>query len=123
LYRVIYEAVEDVKAALSGLLKPAIDEEVSGSAEVREVFTVPRAGTIAGCYMTGGSINRNSMVRVLRDNVVVYQGEVGSLRRFKDDVREVQSGFECGIGVANFNDVKAGDVIEAYILVETARTL
>jgi len=73
--------------------------------------------------MTGGSINRNSMVRVLRDNVVVYQGEVGSLRRFKDDVREVQSGFECGIGVANFNDVKAGDVIEAYILVETARTL
>lgn len=123
LYRVIYEAVEDVKAALSGLLKPAIDEEVSGSAEVREIFTVPRAGTIAGCYLASGSISRNSMVRVLRDSVIIYEGQVGSLRRFKDDVREVQSGFECGIGVENFNDVKVGDVIEAYVLVETARTL
>ena len=123
LYRVIYEAVEDVKAALSGLLKPAIDEEVSGSAEVREIFTVPRAGTIAGCYLASGSISRNSMVRVLRDSVIIYEGQVGSLRRFKDDVREVQSGFECGIGVENFNDVKVGDVIESYILVETARTL
>ena len=122
-YRVIYEAVEDVKAALSGLLTPEIDEQIVGSAEVRETFQVPRVGIIAGCYISNGRMTRSAMVRVLRDNVVVYEGRVGSLRRFKDDVREVQSGFECGIGLENFNDTKLGDVIEAYEQVETARTL
>lgn len=122
-YRVIYEAVEDVRAALSGLLTPEIDEQIVGSAEVRETFQVPRVGIIAGCYISTGTMTRSAMVRVLRDNVVVYEGRVGSLRRFKDDVREVQSGFECGIGLENFNDTKLGDVIEAYEQVETARTL
>ena len=123
LYRVIYEAVEDVRAAVSGLLQPAIEERVTGSAEVRETFNVPRLGTVAGCYVSSGNISRSAPVRVLRDNVVVYEGQIGSLRRFRDDVREVQSGFECGIGVENFGDVKVGDVIETYELIETARTL
>ena len=122
-YRVIYEAVEDIKAALAGLLTPDIDEQIVGSAEVRETFQVPRVGIIAGCYISDGRMTRSAMVRVLRDNVVVYEGRIGSLRRFKDDVREVQSGFECGIGLENFNDTKLGDVIEAYEQVETARTL
>ncbi|MDA0747587.1 MAG: translation initiation factor IF-2, partial [bacterium] len=123
LYRVIYEAVEDVKAALSGLLAPAVDEKITGSAAVREVFQVPRAGMVAGSMVSTGSINRNAHVRLLRDNVVVYEGRIASLRRFKDDVRDVQSGFECGIGLENFNDVKVGDVMETFELVETARTL
>ena len=122
-YRVIYEAVEDIKAALSGLLTPDIDEQIVGSAEVRETFQVPRVGIIAGCFISNGRMTRSALVRVLRDNVVVYEGRIGSLRRFKDDVREVQSGFECGIGLENFNDTKLGDVIEAYEQVETARTL
>jgi translation initiation factor IF-2 len=123
LYRVIYEVVEDVKAALSGLLQPAIDERITGSAQVRETFQVPRIGMVAGCAVVSGTITRNAKVRVLRDNVVIYESSIESLRRFKDDVREVQTGFECGIGVANFNDVKVGDLLEAYELVETARTL
>ncbi len=123
LYRVIYEAVEDVKAALSGMLAPDVNERIAGSAEVRETFQVSRIGTIAGCYVSEGSINRNALVRVLRDNVVIYEGQLDSLKRFKDDVREVQAGFECGLAVENFNDIKIGDVIEAYELVETARTL
>lgn len=123
LYRVIYEAVEDVKAALSGLLAPRVDEQVLGSAEVRETFSVPRVGTVAGCYVTEGSVTRAALARVVRESVVVYEGNIESLRRFKDDVREVNAGFECGIGISNFNDVKVGDVIEAYELVETSRTL
>jgi translation initiation factor IF-2 len=123
LYRVIYEVIEDVKAALSGLLAPQVDEQTVGTVEVREVFHVPHVGTIAGCYVTSGTIHRNSLVRVLRDSVVVYEGEVGSLRRFKDDVREVASGFECGVGIENFNDVKVGDSLEVYEVVETARTV
>jgi translation initiation factor IF-2 len=123
LYRVIYEVVEDVKAALSGLLKPAVEEQIVGTAEVRETFQVSSVGTIAGCYIAEGMINRNSLIRVLRDNVVINEGQIDSLRRFKDDVREVQAEFECGIAVENFNDIKVGDVIEAYKLVETARTL
>lgn len=123
LYRVIYEAVEDIKAALSGLLAPRVDEQVLGSAEVRETFSVPRVGTVAGCYVTEGSVTRAALARVVRESVVVYEGNIESLRRFKDDVREVNAGFECGIGISNFNDVKVGDVIEAYELVETSRTL
>ena len=123
LYRVIYEVVEDIHAALSGLLAPKIEESVQGEAQVRELFQVPRVGTIAGCLVSQGLILRTTSARVLRDGVVIYEGRIGSLRRFKDDVREVQNGFECGIGIENFNDVKVGDVIETYELVETSRTI
>ena len=123
LYRVIYEVVEDIRAALSGLLAPKIEENVQGEAQVRELFQVPRVGTIAGCLVSQGLIHRTTNARVLRDGVIVYEGRIGSLRRFKDDVREVQNGFECGIGIENFNDVKVGDVIETYERVETSRTI
>ena len=123
LYRVIYDAIDDVKAALSGMLKPEERESIVGEAEVRQTFRVPRLGVIAGCYMTRGTIRRNSQVRLIRDGVVVYEGRVGSLRRFKDDVAEVREGFECGIGLENFQDVKEGDVIEAFEVEEVARQI
>lgn len=123
LYRVIYEVVEDIRAALSGLLAPKIEENVQGEAQVRELFQVPSAGIIAGCLVSQGLIHRTTNARVLRDGVIIYEGRIGSLRRFKDDVREVQNGFECGIGIENFNDIKVGDVIETYELVETTRTI
>ncbi|HZN43300.1 MAG TPA: translation initiation factor IF-2 [Actinomycetota bacterium] len=123
LYRVIYDAIDDVKAALSGMLKPEERESILGEAEVRQTFRVPRLGVIAGCYVTRGTIRRNSQVRLVRDGVVVYEGRVGSLRRFKDDVGEVREGFECGIGLENFQDVKEGDVIEAFEVEEVARQI
>ncbi len=123
LYRVIYDAIDDVKAALSGMLKPEERESILGEAEVRQTFRVPKLGVIAGCYLTRGSIRRNSQVRLIRDGVVVYEGRVGSLRRFKDDVAEVREGFECGIGLENFQDVKEGDVIEAFEVEEVARQI
>jgi translation initiation factor IF-2 len=123
LYRVIYDAIDDVKAALSGMLKPEERESILGEAEVRQTFRVPRLGVIAGCYVTRGNIRRNSQVRLVRDGVVVYEGRVGSLRRFKDDVSEVREGFECGIGLENFQDVKEGDVIEAFEVEEVARQI
>ena len=123
LYRVIYEVVEDIRAALSGLLAPKIEENVQGEAQVRELFHVPRIGTIAGCLVSQGLIHRTTSARVLRDGTVIYEGRIGSLRRFKDDVREVQNGFECGISIENFNDVKVGDVIETYERVEISRTI
>jgi translation initiation factor IF-2 len=123
IYRVIYEAVEDIRAALSGLLAPKVDEQILGEAQVRELFHVPRAGTIAGCLISSGQIMRSSIVHVVRDGVIVYDGQLSSLRRFKDDVSEVQNGFECGMSVENFNDIKVGDVIEAYQLVETSRSI
>ena len=122
-YRVIYEAVEDVRAALSGMLRPTLEEKVVATVEVREIFRVPRAGTIAGSFVTEGLILRSSQVRLVRDGVVIYDGRVGSLRRFKEDVREVQSGFECGVSIENFNDIKVSDVIEAYEVIEISRTL
>jgi len=124
LYTIIYDALNDIKAAMEGLLEPTLKERVLGRAEVRQVFTVSKAGTIAGSYVVDGTITRASAgVRVIRDNVVVYQGRLGSLRRFKDDVREVQQGYECGIGVENFSDIKAGDVIEAYAIDKIAAKL
>jgi len=114
LYTIIYQLLDEFKQAMIGKLQPEFKENALGSAEVRETFRVPRAGTIAGCYITDGKITRNSRVRLVRDSVIVFEGKVGSLRRFKDDVAEVQQGFECGIGIANFNDVKIGDVIEAF---------
>jgi translation initiation factor IF-2 len=123
LYRIIYEAVNDVRAALEGLLRPEEREVVSGEAEVRQLFRVPRIGVVAGCYVRSGTVTRQGRVRVVRDGVEIYDGTVASLRRFKDDVREVREGFECGIGIENFNDLKVGDVIENYRTEEIARTL
>ena len=120
-YRVIYEMVEDVENALKGMLAPEFEEIVLGQAEVRATFRVPRAGTVAGCYVTDGQITRNSKVRLLREGVVVYDGTLSSLKRFKDDVREVNQGYECGMGLDNFQDVKEGDVIEAYEMREIPR--
>jgi translation initiation factor IF-2 len=123
LYRVIYDAIDDIRSALSGMLAPEQQEAELGAAEVRALFRVPKMGVIAGCYVTRGTIVRNSRARVVRDGVVAYDGRIGSLRRFKDDVREVSDGFECGIGIENFNDLKEGDVIEAYEVREVAREL
>ena len=115
LYTIIYDAIADIKAAMEGLLEPTLKERVLGRVEVRQVFMIPKVGAVAGAYVIDGTISRSSVgVRVIRDNVVVYQGKLGSLRRFKDDVREVQQGYECGLSVENFNDVKSGDIIEAY---------
>jgi translation initiation factor IF-2 len=124
LYNVIYEAIEDVKKALEGLLEPTLKEKVLGRAEVRQLFPVSRLGTIAGCYVTDGLISRGcDGIRVLRDNIVVYEGKLSTLRRFKDDVKEVQSGYECGIMVENFNDIKIGDTLENYIIEKIAAKL
>jgi translation initiation factor IF-2 len=122
-YSIIYEAEEDIKKALEGLLSPDVSEQFAGQAEVRDTFRVPKIGMIAGCYITQGKIHRNNRVRLLRDGTVVYEGTIGSLRRFKDDAREVKEGFECGIGIENFNDIKVGDIIEAFELIEVARKL
>ena len=122
MYEVIYNVLEDVNAALVGLLKPEFEEIVTGEAEVREVFGVPRVGKVAGCYVQHGAITRGSKVRFLREGTVIWNGSISSLKRFKDDVREVQSGYECGIGLENYQDLKAGDVIETYEDREVART-
>jgi translation initiation factor IF-2 len=124
IYTIIYDALADIKAAMEGLLEPTLKERALGRAEVRQVFTIPKVGVIAGCYVLDGSISRASTgVRVVRDNIIVYEGKLGSLRRFKDDVREVQQGYECGIGVENFNDLKPGDVIEAFVIDKVAAKL
>ena len=122
-YRIIYEAVEEVRAAMEGLLTPEKKEVILGEAEVRQIFKIAKVGTVAGCFVRSGVIPRTAKVRVIRDGVEVYDGGLASLKRFKDDVREVREGFECGIGIENFNDVKVGDVIEAYKIEEVARSL
>ncbi|HDH14963.1 MAG TPA: translation initiation factor IF-2, partial [Gammaproteobacteria bacterium] len=122
-YKVIYDAVDQVKAAIEGMLSPEIKETITGLAEVRDVFMVSKVGAIAGCMVIEGSIKRNNPVRVLRDNVVIFEGKLDSLRRFKEDVNEVKSGLECGIGVKNYNDIKVGDQIEVFEVIETKRTL
>jgi translation initiation factor IF-2 len=123
LHRVIYDAINDIRGALEGMLAPEEQVVELGSAEVRALFRVPRVGTIAGCYVTRGNIVRGARARLVREGVIVYEGRVDSLRRFKDDVREVAEGFECGIGLENFNDVKEGDVIETFEVREVARSL
>jgi len=122
-YQIIYEVSDEVRKAMTGLLPPTVTEVFLGRAEVRATFSVPRIGTIAGCYVVEGLIRRGGMARLLRDGVQIYEGKVSSLKRFKDDAREVASGFECGIGIEGFNDVKLGDVIEAYVREERAATL
>jgi translation initiation factor IF-2 len=128
LYSIIYNAINEVKDAMEGLLAPTIEEVILGNAEVLQVFKIPKVGNIAGCRVTEGQIKRNSRVRVIRDGIVVYGGdksigELSSLRREKDDVNEVKSGYECGIGIRNFNDIKPGDIIEAYEEREIKRKL
>jgi translation initiation factor IF-2 len=122
-YSVIYELIDEVKSAMTGMLAPEFKEQIVGLAEVRDVFRSPKLGAIAGCMVVDGTVKRNNPIRVLRDNVVIYEGELESLRRYKDDVAEVKSGTECGIGVKNYNDVKVGDQIEVYERVQVKRTL
>lgn len=122
-YSIVYELIDDMKKAMSGMLTPDVVEKVQGRAEVRNTFTVPKIGMIAGCFVSDGKINRSSQARLIRDGKIVYEGKIGSLKRFKDDAREVATGFECGIGIENFNDIKVGDVIEAFTKEEVARSL
>jgi translation initiation factor IF-2 len=123
LYNVIYDAINEVRAALEGLLSPVLSEEVVGTAEVRDTFKVPKLGTVAGCYVLDGKISRSNKIRLIRDGIVTFEGNIGSLKRFKDDVREVDSGYECGLNIENFNDVKVGATIEAYKIIETKKKL
>jgi translation initiation factor IF-2 len=122
-YNIIYEAVDEVKAALGGMLKPEQKESMIGTVEIREVFRISKVGSIAGCYVQDGMIKRNSRVRVLRNNVIIHTGELDSLKRFKDDVKEVKNNFECGLSLKNYNDIEVGDILEVYEMVEVARTL
>jgi translation initiation factor IF-2 len=122
-YNVIYDAVDDIKKAMEGMLAPDIKEEVIGNVEVRETFKVPKAGMIAGCHVTNGKVKRNSMVHIIRDGIQIYTGKVSSLKRFKEDAREVEAGYECGIGIENFNDLKVGDQFEVFETREIAKTL
>ena len=123
LYSIIYDAIEEVKAAMEGMLSPEIKEEILGTAEVLETYHITKVGTVAGCIVKEGKIKRSSKVRLIRDGIVIYSGDLGSLKRFKDDVKEVATGFECGLNIANYNDVKVGDLVEAYEEVEVKKTL
>jgi translation initiation factor IF-2 len=121
MYAVIYDLLDDVKQAMLGMLEPTLRESVQGQAEVRQPFKIPKIGMIAGSYVTDGKVTRNAEVRLLRDNVVIFTGKVGSLRRFKEDTAEVKQGYECGIGIANYNDIKEGDVIEFFVTEKIAQ--
>lgn len=123
LYSIIYKAIEEIKAAMEGMLSPDIEEKILGSAEIRETFNISKVGTIAGCYVLDGTIKRSSKIRVIRDGIVVHTGTLGSLKRFKDDVKEVKNNYECGLNIEKYNDIKEGDIIEAYEEVEVARKL
>lgn len=123
LYSVIYEAIEEVRSAMEGMLSPELKEEITGSAEVLETFRISKVGTVAGCMVTEGKLFRSNKVRIIRDGIVVYDSELASLKRFKDEVREVLAGQECGVGVKNYNDIKVGDILESYKETEVKRTL
>lgn len=123
LYSIIYDAINEIKAAMEGMLSPDIKEEITGTAEVLEIFKVTKVGTVAGCIVRDGKINRNSKIRIIRDGIVIYTGNLGSLKRFKDDVKEVKNGYECGLNIENFNDIKVGDHVEAFQEVEVAKQL
>ena len=122
-YSIIYNLIDDVKALLGGLMSPVISQEELGQAVIKQVIMVPKVGQIAGCLVTEGTINRGAKIRVIRDGVVVFEGKISSLKRFKDDVREVAKGYECGVGIEGFNDMKEGDYVESYKEVETAATM
>ena len=123
LYSIIYNAIEEIKSAMEGMLSPEVKEEIVATLEIREIFKVTKVGTVAGCYVKEGKITRNTPVRIIRDGIVIYTGELGSLKRFKDDVREVVGGYECGLNIQNFNDIKTGDIVEGYQIVEIKKTL
>lgn len=123
LYDIIYDAIDDVKLAMAGLLAPVKREKLLGKAEVREIFNIPKVGVVAGCSVSEGTIKRSALARLVRDSVLIYSGKLGSLRRFKDDVREVQQGYECGMSIEGYLDIKVGDVIESYEVEEIAPTL
>jgi translation initiation factor IF-2 len=123
LYSIIYQAIEDVKMALEGMLSPEEEEKIVANVEVRETFKISKVGTIAGCMVLDGKITRNTPIRIIRDGVVIYTGKLGSLKRFKDDVKEVSTGYECGLNIENFNDIKVGDIVEGYDIVEIQRKL
>jgi len=123
LYSIIYDAIEEIKAAMEGMLAPEYEEKIVGNIEVREVFKITRVGTVAGCMVLDGKVSRNTKVRVIRDGIVVYTGELASLKRFKEDVKEVSKGYECGLNIQNFNDIKIGDIIEGYEIVEVKAKL
>ena len=118
LYSIIYDAINEIKAAMEGLLAPEFEEKIVCNIEIREVFDITKVGTIAGCFVLNGKVTRNTKIRVIRDGIVVHTWELGSLKRFKDDVKEVNKGFECGLNIKNFNDIKVSDIIEGYELVE-----
>ena len=122
-YSIIYQAIDDVKGMLSGLLSPELSENFIGYAEIRQIFNMSKYGKVAGCYVTEGLVKRGAKVRLLRDNVVIHEGTLKTLRRFKDEVREVKNGFECGMAFENYDDIREGDQIEAFEIVETARSL
>src|SRR5690606_24042969 len=122
-YSIIYDAIDDVKDAMEGMLSPELKEEVTGTAEIRETFKISKVGTIAGCMVTDGKIFRSSRIRLIRDGVVIYTGELATLKRFKDDVKEVSKGYDCGMQVKNYNDIQIGDVIEAFQEVEVKKKL
>jgi translation initiation factor IF-2 len=123
LYSVIYDAIEEVKTAMEGMLKPKTEEQVVCNIEIRETFKISKVGTIAGCYVLDGKVSRNTKIRLIREGVVTYTGELGSLKRFKDDVKEVAAGYECGLNIKNYNDIRVGDIIEGYEEVEIAQKL
>jgi translation initiation factor IF-2 len=123
LYSIIYKAIDELKSAMEGMLSPDIKEDIVGTAEVRETFDITKVGTIAGCFVTSGYIMRNSKIRVIRDGIVIHEGKLGSLKRFKDDVKEVKNNYECGLNIDKFNDIKEGDIVEAYEEKEVARKL
>ena len=121
LYRVIYQAIEEIEAAMKGMLDPEFKEVVLGYADVRQTFRVPNVGMVAGCYVRQGKISRNAQVRVVRDGIIIHEGKIVSLKRFKDDAKEVTEKFECGIGIENFNDIKEEDTIECFEMQEVSR--
>jgi translation initiation factor IF-2 len=123
LYSIIYNAIEEVKDAMEGMLAPTVEEIIVGNVEIRETFKISKVGTVAGCYVTEGYIKRNHQIRLIRDGIVVYTGQMSQLKRFKDDVMEVKHGYECGLSIAGFNDIKVGDVVEAFEERETKRKL
>jgi len=114
MYSIIYDAINDLKDAMEGMLSPEIKEEITGNAEIRETFKISKVGTIAGCMVTNGKIIRNAGMRLIRDGVVVYTGELSSLKRFKDDVKEVAKGYDCGLQIKNYNDIQEGDIVESF---------
>ena len=123
LYSIIYDAINELKDAIEGMLAPETQEKIVANLEIRETFRISKVGTIAGCFCLDGKINRNSNIRIIRDGIVVYTGKLASLKRFKDDVKEVVSGQDCGLNIENFNDIKVGDIVEAYEVIEIKRKL